>query len=67
MPRVVDWGLSLVIEPRVASGSVHSLRLSRVRVRVSLEGVTFTHIVDFSDRVWCTYQPVVFSLLKVST
>ena len=38
MPRVVYQGISLGIEPRVASGSVHSLRLSRVRVRESLEG-----------------------------
>ena len=36
-----DGGISLGIEPRVVSGSVCSLRLSKVRVHVSLEGVTF--------------------------
>lgn len=36
-----DRGISLAIELRVVNGSVHSLRLSKVRVCVSLEGVTF--------------------------
>ena len=34
-----DQGVSLRIEPRVTSDSIHNLRLSRVRVRESLEGV----------------------------
>ena len=46
-PRVVYQGISLGIEPRVANDSVHSLRLSRVRVRESLEGVTVFSISGF--------------------
>ena len=54
MPRVVYQGISLGIEPRVASGIVHSLRLSKVRVRESLEGVTVFSYSGFEIRVWRT-------------
>ena len=67
MPRVVYQGISLGIEPRVVSGSVHSLRLSRVRVRESLEGVTVFSISGFEFRVWRTIKPVVFPNGWVST
>ena len=51
MLRVVDRGILVGIKPSVVSGSVHSLRLSKVRVRVSLKGVTFYSYRDFNDRV----------------
>ena len=67
MPRVVYQGISLGIEPRVASGSVHSLRLSRVRVRESLEGVTVFSYSGFRGPSVAHYTARGFSLLRVST
>ena len=66
-PRVVYQGISLGIEPRVASGSVHSLRLSRVRVRESLEGVTVFSYSGFRGSSVAHLPARGFSLLRVST